>query len=236
MQWLFDHTQLNFACFPLTTGTFVNFQQLAEISEIFVTMLGLLIFLNLIMLLRVLQTSYRFQALSKVLVQSRFEFLAYFIHIGIIHMGFSSFYHAYLGVLREEYSTFIHSAGSLVALFLGGGNGFKVGVAAGDDWLSRLMMVGHGLIVPIVMLNFFTAMLVSVIGKVGRELKQLLQDTDSNPTEFDPIDQLKCKVLNFGRNVVLSAKSLKAAVDEMREKLVPKRKKSVYPSIKVTQA
>lgn len=190
-------------------------------------MLGLLAFLNLTMLLRVLQTSYRFQALSKILVQSRFEFLAYFIHIGIIHMGFSSFYHAYQGVLREEYSTFIHSAGSLVALFLGGGENFKVGVAAGDDWLSRLMIVAHGVIVSIVMLNFFTAMLVSVIGKVALELKELTQDTNGNRIDFDPIDQLTCKILNFGRDVVLSAKSLKAAVDEMREKLVPKRKRNV---------
>ena len=196
-----------------STEEFVSFQKLATINYSLVTTLGLAIFLNLLFLLQLLKTSYRFRILSKILTTERFNFLAFFIQLGILHMGFSSFFYAYQGSMRYEYSTFLETAGSLSALFLGGGANFKVGWAAGNDQLSRVMVIAFAIIMTIIMLNLFISMIVGMIATSGQ------QTQDLDKSQLDPLHHLKQKVSNFAKDVMLAAKEIKRLSQEMVAKM-----------------
>ena len=197
------------------TDEFVNFQRLAAVNKTFVTTLGMLIFLNLIMLLQVLKANHRIRLLSDTLTKNSSKFVGLFLLLGILHMTFSSFYYLYLGSSQYEYSSFLMSCHSVTALLLGGGAKFKVGVAAGSDNLSRLMMFAYGLIVITIMMNLFISMIVSVIDDAGKELHEHANDPDGT---FHPFEHLAHKLRIFARDLILALKDIKMAVGELRKK------------------
>ena len=195
--------------FYSVSDTFVDFQPLAFVTYSFNAILGLLTFVNLMLLLGVLQVNYRFRILTRMVQGNQGQMLTFFLQMTVLHIAFSSAMYSHLGKTRSEWSTFPGSMASLSALLLGGGATFKMGVAAGENSLARIFITVFMIIVVIIFMNFFIASICELIDSVKKELKEMQkQGTDLDPMDF-VLKRLKKAKLLMSRNCRNVLKSLK---------------------------
>ena len=174
-------------------------------TQTYQSVFGLAIFVNTILLLGVLQVSWRFRVIANLLQKGVGMFAAFFIQFSIIDIAFVRFFYTHFGKSRMEYNTFIRTAGSMFAVFLGGGGNFKLGVAAGEDQFGRFMMITFCITMVFAYTNVFISMIIKLLDDAS-SIASANEKLDLDPVGY--VRQGVVKQLREFRNFAQQVKNM----------------------------
>ncbi len=146
----------------------------------------------MIQLLHILQLSWRFRIVARILTLGAVNFKDLFIQFGLLIWSFTQFYYFHLSAERHEYATAVKTLEAMIALFLGGGSTFKANVAVGEDMTAKLLLYIYGVFIIVAWTNLFIATLVDLFHAASEEVMR-----EAKSETFDPIDYISNKLITM---------------------------------------